>query len=60
MHALAEFALDEGLEQQGEDVDAEEGFDPAIVFEEDRRDREDALELREPFLDRGLAAVGGE
>ncbi len=59
-HGAPEFALDEGLYQQGEEVDEEQGFDAAFVLEQRRRDLEHAFEVPEALLDGGLALVGVE
>ena len=59
-HGAAEFAFDERLYEQGEEVDEEEGFDAAFVLEQGRRDLEGAFEVSEALFDAGLALVGVE
>ncbi len=58
LHTLSQLALDEGLDEQREEVDEEERLDAGLVLEEDRGEFEDALELLEALLDGRLSAVG--
>ena len=60
VHGAPEFALDERLYEQGEEVDEEEGFDAALVLEQRRRDLEHTFEVPETLLDAGLPFVGVE
>src|SRR5437867_13036721 len=60
LHRQAQFALDQGLYQQGEEVESEQGFDAALVLEEHGRDLVYGLDLLEALLDTGLGLVGEE
>src|ERR1019366_4328593 len=51
---------DQGLDEQDQEVEVEQGFDSAFVLEEHWGDLEDGLALGEALLDGGLALVGLE
>jgi hypothetical protein len=57
-HGQPEFPFDQGLDQEGQELQEEEGLNAALVLEQDRGDLQDRLGLLEPLLDRGLALVG--
>jgi len=56
-HRGADLALDEGLDEQGQEVEQEKGLDPALVLEEGRSHRIHGLELLVPLLEVGLVLV---
>jgi hypothetical protein len=60
LHGAAQFALDQGLDEQDQEVEVEQGLDTAFVLEAHRGDLEDGFALGEALLDGGLALVGLE
>ena len=57
-HGHPEFALHQGLNEQGQKVQREQSLDSGLVLEEHRRDFVHGLDLLETFLDHRLAFVG--
>ena len=60
LHGSADLAFDERLDQHGDEVAAQQGFDAGRVVQEHRRDQLGALELGVAFLQVGLVLVGGQ
>jgi len=52
--------FDDGLHEQGPEVQVEERLDAGFVLEEDGRDFVDRLDLLEALLDARLALVGDQ
>ena len=56
-HRLAEFAFDQGLGQETDEVEEEQGLDSALVLQEDRGDLVHRLCLLEALLNPRLSLV---
>ena len=59
-HGAPQFALDQGLHEQHQEVDGEQGLDARGVLEEHRGDLVDGFDLLEALLEGRLALVGGQ
>ncbi len=59
-HGPAHLPFEEGLDQQNDEVEEEEGLDAALVLEEHGGDRVHELELLVALLQPGLVFVGRE
>ena len=57
-HRPAQFALEQRLDHQGEEVDGQQGHDAPDVLQIDRCHAEVGLELGEPLFDDRLTLVG--
>ena len=57
LHRGADLALNEGLDQQGDEVEEEQSFDAALVLQEGRSNGVDRLELLVPLFEVGLVLV---
>ncbi len=58
LHRLTKLPFQEGLDQQREEVHAQQRLNAMNCFEVHRRDLEVSLQLRETFLDHRLPLVG--
>ncbi|MDQ1012174.1 hypothetical protein QFZ82_006659 [Streptomyces sp. V4I23] len=57
LRGLADLALDQGEDQQGQADHGDQGGDAAVVLQEHRRDREGALDVAVSALDGALALI---
>ena len=56
-HSEAKFALDEGADEEGQEVQSEQCLDAALVLEEDGCNLVHRLDLLEAFFDHRLTLV---
>jgi hypothetical protein len=59
-HGGADLAFDESVDEQGQEVAAQQGFDAGRVVESDRGDGLGAFEAVVASFEVGLVSVGGE